>query len=78
MRVERVDAALRVAADVDEAGFAQEFEVLRDGGRGHVEAARDVAGGELARGQHLEDPAAGRVGERGKTDHPYIISYWLN
>ncbi len=52
-----------------EAGFSQQLEVLRDGGRGHVEAARDIAGGKLARREHLDDAASRGIGERGERLH---------
>src|ERR1700681_592662 len=68
-RVERIDAALRVAPDLNQSGLAQQLEMLRYRGRRHVEAPGDLANRQLARGEHLDDALPGRVAERRESLH---------
>lgn len=64
-----VDAALGVAAPADQAGFAQHAQVARDGG-----AADGEGGGAFALGEHLQDAAAGGVGEGCEEFHALVVT----
>ncbi len=60
---QRVDAALRVGADLDEAGFAEHAEMAGDGGLGERgEGVDQLARGDGAAGQLVENGAPGGVG----------------
>lgn len=72
--VDAVDAALRVGADRHQAGFPQNFEMLRDGRRADLKTQRDFPGGQVALSQQLDDLAARRVGESGEGEHRCIIA----
>src|SRR5579863_2581107 len=68
-RVDAIDAPLRVDAHRDQLGLAKHFQMLRDGRGAEVEVLDDLAGGEFALRQDLEDLAAGGVGEGGEGEH---------
>lgn len=77
-RVERVDSALRLAADADEPGLAEQPQVLRDGRRGHIESACDLARGMFSDREHLDDPLPGGVGQCRELEHVLVIRHLLN
>jgi len=65
---EAIEAALPVDGSLDEAGIAEDAEVLGDGGLGHAEVALDLSDGLLGGDQEGEDGAAAGLGnnfERG-------------
>jgi hypothetical protein len=72
-RVDAIDAALRVDAHGNQFGVAQYFQVLRNGRWGEGEVLNDLAGGELALSQKLDDLAAGGVGKGGEGEHEFVI-----
>jgi len=61
--VEDVEDLAAVAASADQAHAAQEAELVRDGGLGHPEHARQILDTELGSGQNVENPDAGLVTE---------------
>ena len=63
LEVGAIEAALAVAADADEAGVAEDAEVLRNGAEADVDALGDVAGGELAIPDESEDFASSWFGD---------------
>src|SRR5262249_42365892 len=75
--IELVDAPLRLRPHAHQLRVAQHLEVLRDGGGGDREASRGLACRELTLGQHLDDSAAGRVGEGGQGVHSRNLRYSL-
>jgi hypothetical protein len=61
-----IDAALRVDANVHEAGLAEDAEVLGDLGLAETEAADRVADGARSAAEELDDVKAVRLGEGAK------------
>jgi hypothetical protein len=66
LRVETVKAMAADAVFADEAGAAEQAEVLGDGRAGDWEGARDLSGGLMALAKEVEDGAAGGIGEGPK------------
>jgi hypothetical protein len=64
---EAARAALGVAAARDEAGALEDFEVLGDGGLGHLERLDQLVDGGIAGGEACEDGAASGIGEGGES-----------
>ena len=58
------DAA--IAPPLQQAGFLQDLEVLRDGGERHVERLREVRDPGLSQREPREDGAPRRIGERAE------------
>ena len=71
--IEGVDAALGVDLDGDELRFAQDFEMLGDGGRGGGEVGLDFGGGFWALGKEFDDALAGGVGHGGEGVHRWLV-----
>src|SRR4051794_30345935 len=63
---EGVDAQAALAALLDEAGFAEHFEMLRDGRQGHLERLRELHHAFTAGGEAVEKLAARGVGDGSK------------
>ena len=61
-----VEAIVAVAADAmfaDEAGAAEQAQVLGDGGAGNRESVGDLSGGQVALKEKVENGATRRIGE---------------
>ena len=67
---EPVEPALGVGAHVDEAGLAQDPEVLRHGGLAQAEPVNQFADRALAVAQQVENRATGGFGEDGEAHDP--------
>ena len=67
--VEPVDAVAAVAAFFDEAGAAQQTQMLGNGGAGNRKGLGDAAGGKAAPAQQVEYGATRGIGKRAE-DNP--------
>lgn len=75
---EAVEAALRVAPDLHQAGLAQDPQVARDARLRHADVLDEVADGALADPDRIEDAAARGLGdgfENGRRGHEANIWY---
>ena len=63
LQVGSVKVALALASDANEAGLAEDAQVLGDGAKADVKALGDVAGGELLVPDQAQDFAAPRLGD---------------
>src|SRR5690349_6447149 len=69
---QRVDAALRVGPDLDEADFAQHPQVTRDGRLGQAGQCRDqLAGGAFTVDERVEQRAPTRLGDGFEDVHVF-------
>ena len=66
-------APLRLAAADDETGALQDFEVLGDGGHGHLERLGEFSDGGFAKRQPSQDGAASGIGEGGEGGGEVIL-----
>ncbi len=73
LEIEGVDTALGIDADGDEAGFAEDFEVLGDCGGGDGEVGLEFAGGFGPVFEEFDHAPPVGVGEGGKGVHGGII-----
>jgi hypothetical protein len=64
LRAQRIEASLSVWAYLDEACIKKDAQMPRDSGLMDVQPANDIVHLTLAAAQDLDDPAAGRVGNR--------------
>lgn len=67
--VEAVDASLRIAAVLREAGFSQDSQVARDRGLTDRERFNEFAGAALSLAEHLYDLSPGWVRKRFEGIH---------
>src|SRR6266508_2666483 len=66
LRLEPAGPPLRIAAARDEAGALEDFQVLRDGRKRHVEGPGQLGDGGLTFREPRQDRAPGRIGERSE------------
>jgi hypothetical protein len=64
--IKTVEAVAADAVFADQAGTAEQAEVLGDGGAGDGKGAGDLAGGLVALAKEIENGAAGGVGQGAK------------
>src|SRR5690606_19985584 len=76
LAIERIDPPLRLRPHAHELRVLQHLEMLRDGGRAHVEPGRDLPGRKLAGRQHLNDALA--RGVRKGCQNLHATSYKLS
>src|SRR2546426_1028685 len=68
LRLEPARPPLRIATARDEAGTLEDLEVLRDGGKRHVERLRQLGDRGLALSEAGEDRPSRGIGKRAKRD----------
>jgi hypothetical protein len=78
VRIDRVDAPLRVDSASDESGVAKHLQVMRDGGSGASEVCRDLAREELITSQQLDYALACLISEGGKHFDPSVCQHTFN
>jgi hypothetical protein len=76
--IEGLDARLALGPGGNEAGVAQDLQVLRDRRGAHVELVDNLPGGAVALREQFDDAAAGGVGEGFEAEHAPKIKYKLN
>ena len=74
VRLEPVDPLLGVFADMDDPGFAEDAQMLRDRRAAHQKVARQLAGRSVFFGEQLDDPAPRRVCQCLERFHGYSVT----